>query len=88
MAREMVVISRHWHQPNVVVGIDKEKIRLELSLEDFCRAVVSEIPHPAATFTRKGLEANILAALQVVLAKAKESSVYNPPEVPAEAGSE
>lgn len=77
--RAMVVISRHWHQPNVVVGIDQEKIRLELSLEDFCKAVAQEVPHPAKCFTRKGLEENMLAAMEIVLAKAKEASVYNPP---------
>jgi len=81
-AREMIVISRHWHQPEVLVGIDVEKIRLELSVEDFCKALVQEIPHPMKTLTRKGLEGDLLEAVQIVLGKAKESSVHNPPGAP------
>ena len=77
--RAKVVISRHWHQPDIVVGIDHEHIRLELSLEDFTKALVAEIRHPVTFLTRSGLEVNIVAAIDTVLAKAKESSVHNPP---------
>lgn len=80
--RTMVVISRHWHQPQVVVGIDHEHIRLELSLEDFCVALAAEVPHPSLTMTRAGLEGQLVEAMHRVLFKTKESSVYNPPAVP------
>lgn len=85
-AREIVVISRYWHSPAITVGIDQEKIRIELSLDDFCRALVQEIPHPAMCFSRQGLETNILAAMRTVLEKTKEASVYNPPALAPQPG--
>ena len=77
--KAMVVISRHWHGPEIKIAIDHEAIRLEISLEDFVKALVAEIRHPVTFFTRGGLEGNIVAAIDTVLAKAKEASIHNPP---------
>lgn len=88
MAGAVLVISRHWHEPEVRVGVDHEQIRLEMSVEDFCRALVQEIPHPVLCFTRKGLTENVVAAVAVVLGKVKETSVHVPPGVIPEPAAE
>lgn len=86
MAREVVVISRHWHGPEITVSVNHEAIKLELSLEDFCRALVAEMPHPTKVWSRAGAEANVIDAMHGVLAKVKEASVYNPPAPVPEPG--
>ena len=74
--KEILHISRHWHEPEIRVAIHKEGIAIEIGLEAFCKAVVAEIPHPALTMTRAKLEENVLGALETVLNKVKESSAY------------
>lgn len=74
--KEVVHISRHWDNPEIRVALHREGIVIEVGLEEFCRAVVAEIPHPAMTMTRAKLEANVLAALEVVLGKVKEASAH------------
>ena len=75
-SKEIVHISRHWSNPEIKVAIHKDGIAIDISLEDFCKAVVAEIPHPSLTMTREKLQANILTSLDTVLNKAKESSLY------------
>jgi hypothetical protein len=78
LAKTVVVVSRYWHQPEIVVGIDHQQIRLELSVEDFCKALVRTIRHPAMLATRSGLEEQLLAATKEVLEQVKEASVHSP----------
>jgi hypothetical protein len=79
MQRSVVVISRHWHNPAIEVGVSSDGIQIDMAVEDFCRALVAEIPHPVMCFTRTGLADNIVAAMDVVLEKAKQASIHNPP---------
>jgi hypothetical protein len=72
--KEVLHISRHWNNPEIQVTLYREGIAIEVSLEDFCKAVVAEIPNPAWVFSREKLQANVLAALSTVLNKVKESS--------------
>ena len=74
--KEMVVISRHWHSPEINVTVMRDGIGVSLSLEDLCKAIVAEIPHPSLTMTRAGLEKNILGTLEAVLNKAKEATIH------------
>lgn len=69
-----VVISRHWDNPEITVYVDDEKIEVRMSIEDFCKAVVAEISHPALTMTRSGLEKNVLKVINTVLDKAKQAT--------------
>lgn len=74
--KEIVHISRHWDSPEIKVAVHRDGIAIEVSLEDFCKAVVAEIPHPALTMSRAKLESNVLSALAVVLGKVKEASAH------------
>jgi hypothetical protein len=69
-----LVISRYWNNPTITVCIDSEKIEVRMTVEDFCKAIVAEIPHPSKTMTRTKLEKNILGVLETVLNKAKEAT--------------
>lgn len=69
-----LIISRFWDNPTIEVYVDSQKIEVRMSVEDFLKAIVAEIPHPSATMTRSKLEAQILKVLPVVLNKAKEAT--------------
>lgn len=72
--KEVVLISRYWNNPNITVRVDSKKIEVEMSVQDFCKAIVAEIPHPSTTLTRSKLEKNVLSVVQTVLNKAKEAT--------------
>ena len=74
VVKRVVHISNHWHNPGIEVRIHEDAIAIEISLEDFCKAIAADMAHPAFTFTRAGLEAKILASVEGVLNKVKESS--------------
>ena len=74
--KKTVHISRHWTNPAIQVTVCRDGIALEISLEDFCRAVVAELPHPAFTMTRAALEKNVVGAIEGTLNKVKEATAY------------
>jgi len=71
-----VIISRHWDNPEITVHVDDEKIEVQMSIEDFCKSLVAEIPHPLLTLTRSQLEKNCLKTINTVVDKAKEATAY------------
>lgn len=76
LQKHVVHVSRHWEHPNIEVKVYVDGIAVEISLEDFCKALAAEVPHPIVTLTRGKLERDILAAMDVVLEKAKESTIH------------
>ena len=76
--KSKLVISKHWHEPEIELKFDADGFEINLTLEDFCRALVAEAPHPWSTFTRNKLENDIISAVDTVLTKAKEVSIHLP----------
>lgn len=76
LIRHVVHISRHWHEPAIKVSVHSEGIELECSLDDFLSGLVREIPHPIKVWTRESLERELLAGVEAVLSKIKESSAF------------
>ncbi len=74
--KTLVHVSRHWDNPAINVRVYREGIEIEISLDDFCSAIVDEIGHPAFTFSREKLRASVLDAVDIVLDKVKQSSNY------------
>ena len=72
--KQVVHISRYWNNPEIKVAVYLKGIAIEVSLEDFCKAVVAEVPNPAWTFTREKLQAKVILALETVIGKVKEAS--------------
>lgn len=72
--RTVVTVSRYWHNPNISVTVSDERISLSMPIEDFVKAVCTEIDHPSLIVARSQLETKILACLDTVLSKVKESS--------------
>jgi hypothetical protein len=69
-----LIISRFWHNPTIEVYVDAQKIEVRMAVEDFLKAMISEIPHPSTTMTRAKLEKQMLGVLDTVLNKAKKAT--------------
>lgn len=62
-----VVVSRYWHHPEITVSLNEDGIAIEISLDDFCRALANEIgADPKAAVDAKN----------VVLSKIKGASIH------------
>jgi len=74
--KQAVVISRHWHSPQITVTIRDDSIGLECPLDDFIEALIAEIKSPMMHATRSRQADDIRAVKDVVLGKIKEASAY------------
>ena len=70
-----VTISRYWNNPEISTSIDSDQITLSISMEDFTKALKSEIGSVATTFTQKSFEKKLDEAINSVLEKVKEESI-------------
>ena len=71
-----IVISKDWHNPTITVEVNFTGIDVSMSVEDFCKALAKEVKHPSLTFTRAGLEANLIAAVDAVADGMKDATIY------------
>ena len=72
-----VVISKHWHQPEITFGFDADGVRLSVPIEDFARALAAELGATPLTFQQRmhGMTGDdLLRALRVAVEKLKEAS--------------
>lgn len=74
--KETIHISRHWDSPAILVAVHREGIAIDIKIEDFCKAIVAELSHPAWIFKRGTLEQKVLDAITPVLNKVKEASAH------------
>jgi hypothetical protein len=76
LQKHVLHISRHWDNPSIAVKVYSQGISLEISVEDFCRALAAEMPHPLTVLSRSKMESNLLSVVDAVLGKIKESSAH------------
>jgi hypothetical protein len=74
--KQVVVISRHWNSPHILVTIKDDSIALECSLDSFIEALIAEIKSPVVHVTRSRQAEDIRALKDVVLNKIKEASIH------------
>lgn len=73
-AKDVVTISRYWHEPAIRTVVTSEGISLSTPVEDFLTALAQEMG-PTAAMTRASLTKKLLAALPNVLNRIKEESI-------------
>lgn len=71
-----VVISRRWDNPTINVYLEKEEIKLEMSLDDYIKAILTEIGSPALVLTTAQLAAKMKTARAVVELEMKHASTF------------
>jgi len=65
--KETVVVSKHWKNPDIKVSINDEGLTMQVSLDDFCRALAAELGvDPEAA----------VKSCATVIEKIKEASVH------------
>ncbi len=72
-----VVVSRHWHRPEIAFGFDADGVRLTVPLEDFAKFLAAEMGSTPMTFRQRMHGASsddLLLALKAAVEKLKEAS--------------
>lgn len=64
-----VVKSREWHKPKTTITVTGEGIKEEISLNDFMKAVKTELGSVALTFKQETFEKQLDKAVAEVLKK-------------------
>lgn len=73
--RYKVVVSRNWHQPDISLLVTDERIELWMEMDDFVKAVVTEIGNPTLMVTQSQLQKKLQAAATKVLEGMKRETV-------------
>ena len=73
-AKDVVTISRYWHEPAIRTVVTNESIALSIALEDFLTALATEVG-PTISATRAGLASKLRTAAVAVCARVKEESI-------------
>jgi acetylglutamate kinase len=72
-----VVISKHWHQPEIAFGFDADGVRLTIPVEDFAKALAAELGAEPMTFKQRMHGASsddLLRAVRQAVEKLKQAS--------------
>jgi ABC-type enterochelin transport system substrate-binding protein len=72
--KTMVTISRYWTKPEILTTITDESISLQISMDDFIKALKTEIESVTWTFTKVTFEKQLDEAINRVIEKVKEES--------------
>jgi hypothetical protein len=72
---EKVTITRLWHNPEIHVTVDSEKISLSMPLDDFVAAMITEIGSVAMVFKQKTFAEKVKIAKEAIIKGIKEESV-------------
>jgi len=78
---EMVIISKRFHNPEIKYTVVHDALSLEISLDDYLKALISEIGSPLWMLTPASLEKKLLAASASVIQDMKNQTVVSPPEI-------
>jgi hypothetical protein len=71
-----VIISRHWHKPEIQYNVTDEGLTIVVKLDDFILALIKEMGNPVAILTKAQLEAKVKAASIAACEKIKEVTKY------------
>ena len=77
----MVIISKKFHNPEITYTVVHDGLSLELKLDDYLTALISEIGSPLWMLTPNSLEKKLLAASSKIVQDMKDQTVYSPPLV-------
>lgn len=79
--RTSLVISNHWHNPGISVTFRHNhtdspngSIHVEIGMDDFLKALASELDHPMKVWTRKQQAKSLQKAYLSALEKVKEAT--------------
>lgn len=71
MEKNVVTVSRNWHNPRITTTVSREGIEIGMGLNDFVTAVKREIGSVAMVFTQAEFDKRFEAAVDRVVAGMK-----------------
>lgn len=74
MEKDVVVVSREWHNPNIRMVVNPRGINISMSVDDFILALAEEVGSPTMILTRATLLKKIQAASVSILDEMKHES--------------
>lgn len=75
MEKHVVVVSRDWHNPQIVIDVTDTGIGVSMPLSDFITAVATEVGSPALLMTNAALLGKLTDAAAKVTAGMKQETV-------------
>ena len=75
MYRSLVTVTREWHNPQINIHVTHLDIKLDITLDDFLKAIVEEAGNPTMLLTKAQLLARLEKAAEVVVDKVKQESI-------------
>lgn len=70
-----IVISRHWNNPQITITVNREKIELVMTLEQFIDSLISELDNKKIILTTKNkMNEKIKKTAKNVILKVQEST--------------
>lgn len=70
--KDVVVITREWHNPQIRVVVTSDAIGISMALDDFVKALALEIGNPTSMLTQAQLMKRLTAAKDQVLRGMKQ----------------
>lgn len=74
MEKDVVVISREWHNPNIRMVVNPKGINISMSVDDFIMALAEEVGSPTMILTRVAFLKKLQASSFTVLDGMKRES--------------
>lgn len=73
--KHQLVISRHWNNPQISVTVNREKIEVIMSMEEFINCLITELNNEKIVLTTKGkMEKKLRDTAKQVVLKAQEAT--------------
>lgn len=71
-----VIVSRHWHNPQINAFVTVQDVGAEMDLDDFLLAVLDILGKPTYIMTREQLKTKVMAAKEEVVTELKKATVH------------
>lgn len=72
--RDVITVSRRWHEPQIRTTIDFDGISIQMPLEDFVEALKQEVGSVTWTFKKDSFNRQLDAAVERVVKGMKEET--------------
>lgn len=73
--RNQLVISRHWNNPQISVTVNRDKIEVVMSMEEFINCLITDLNNGKIVVTTKGkIEKKLRDTAKQVVLKAQEAT--------------
>jgi hypothetical protein len=74
-SKSVVVVSRFWNNPNILVWVNNESIGMGMKLDDFLVALSEEIGNPAFLLTKAQMLQKMRSVTPTIESEMKDATI-------------